>query len=103
MIAKSVEKRLNFKISVKTGKGASEIILLTLGYGEYAIRTSSVFNGICGPTKDEVCRMTQGVGSQNSKDRCKSREVTDLSALTYQIRIRINESEEWSLLGCYAV
>jgi hypothetical protein len=41
---KNLEKRINTRFCVKIGKGASEMLaLLTLAYGEYAMKKSSVF------------------------------------------------------------
>jgi hypothetical protein len=41
---KNLEQWINIKFCVKTGKSASETLaLLTLAYGEYAVKKSSVF------------------------------------------------------------
>jgi hypothetical protein len=41
---KNLEQRLNIKFCVKIGKSASETLaLLTLAYGEYAVKNFSVF------------------------------------------------------------
>jgi hypothetical protein len=40
---KNLEKRINIKFCVKIGKSASETLaLLTMSYGEYAIKKSSI-------------------------------------------------------------
>jgi hypothetical protein len=47
MSDKNLEQRINIKFCVKMGKGASETLaLLALAYGEYAMKQSSVLNGI---------------------------------------------------------
>jgi hypothetical protein len=44
MSYKNLEQRINIKFCVKIGKSASETLaLLTLAYGEYALKKSSVF------------------------------------------------------------
>jgi hypothetical protein len=44
MIDKSLEQRINIKFCVKIGKSASETLaLLTMAYGEYAMKKMSVF------------------------------------------------------------
>jgi hypothetical protein len=44
MSAKNLEQRINIKFCVKMGNGVSETLaLLTLAYGEYAMKISSVF------------------------------------------------------------
>ena len=44
MSDKNLEQQINFKFCVKIGKSASETVaLLTVAYGEYAIKKSSVF------------------------------------------------------------
>ena len=44
MSDKNLEKRINIKFCVKIGKSASETLaLLTVAYGEYAMKKSSVF------------------------------------------------------------
>jgi hypothetical protein len=41
---KNLEQRINIKFCVKIGKSASETLaLLTVAYGEYAVKNSSVF------------------------------------------------------------
>ena len=51
---------------MKIGKSASEMLaLLTVAYGEYTMRKSSVFNGTGRSRKGEkMCKTTQEVGSQ---------------------------------------
>jgi hypothetical protein len=49
MSDKNLEQRINIMFCVKIGKDASEMLsLLTLGYGEYAVKKLSVLNGIGG-------------------------------------------------------
>jgi hypothetical protein len=44
MSDKNLEQRINIKFCVKTGKSASEkLALLTVAYGEYAMKQSNVF------------------------------------------------------------
>ena len=44
MSDKNLEQRINIKFCVKIGKSASEMLaLLTVAYGEYAMKKSSVF------------------------------------------------------------
>jgi hypothetical protein len=44
MSDKNLEQRINIKFCVKTGKSASETLaLLTVAYGEYAMKKLSVF------------------------------------------------------------
>ena len=44
LIDKNLEQRINIKICVKIGKNASETLaLLTVAYGEYAMKKSSLF------------------------------------------------------------
>ena len=44
MSDKNLEQRINIKFCVKIGKSASEtLVLLTVAYGEYAMKKSSVF------------------------------------------------------------
>jgi hypothetical protein len=54
---------------VRTRKSASETLaLLTVAYGEYAMKKSSVFDWLGGSRKGEkVCKMTQEVGNQKRK------------------------------------
>jgi hypothetical protein len=54
---------------VKIGKSASETLAkLALAYSEYTMKKSSVLNGIGGFKKgDNMCVLTQEVGSQNHK------------------------------------
>jgi hypothetical protein len=60
---KNLQKWINIKFCMKTGKSASETLaLLTLAYGEYAINKSSVFEWC-----EKMCKMTQEVGNQKCK------------------------------------
>jgi len=44
MSVKNLEQRINFKFCVKIVKSANEMLaLLTVAYGEYALKKSSVF------------------------------------------------------------
>jgi hypothetical protein len=52
MSDKSLEQWINFKFCVEIGRSASETLaLLTLTCGEYAKKTSSIFNDIDGSRK----------------------------------------------------
>jgi hypothetical protein len=66
---KNLEKQINIKFCVKIGKSASEtLVLLTVAYGEYAVKKSSVFEWRRRSGKGEkVCKMTQEVSSQKPK------------------------------------
>jgi hypothetical protein len=48
MSDKNLEQRVNIKFCVKIGKSANETATLTVAYGEYATKKSSVFNGTDG-------------------------------------------------------
>ena len=69
MSDKNLEQRINIKFCVKIGKSASETLaLLTVDYGEYAMKKSSVLNGTGGSREGEkMCKTTQEVGSQKRK------------------------------------
>jgi hypothetical protein len=69
MSDKNLEQRVNIKFCVKISKSASETLaLLTVAYGEYAMKKLSVFNGIGGSRKGEkMFNMTQEVGNQERK------------------------------------
>jgi polyphosphate kinase len=58
---KNLERRINIKFCVKIGKRANETLaLLTLAYGEYAMKKSSVLYGIDGSRVGEkMCKMSQ--------------------------------------------
>jgi hypothetical protein len=44
MSGKNLEQRINVRFRVKLGESVSEtLVLLTLAYGEYAMKKSSVF------------------------------------------------------------
>jgi hypothetical protein len=61
MSDKNLEKQINVKFCVKIGKSGSETLaLLTLAYGEDAMKKSSVLYGIGGSRKGEkMCKMSQ--------------------------------------------
>jgi hypothetical protein len=62
MSDKNPEQQINGKSCVKIGNSASVTsAILTLAYCEYAIKKSSVFNGVCGSRRGD---RTQEVGSQ---------------------------------------
>ena len=69
MSDKNLEQRINIKFCVKIGKSASETLdLLTVAYGEYAMKKSSVLNGTSSSTNGEkMCKTTQEMGSQKRK------------------------------------
>jgi hypothetical protein len=56
---------------VNIGEGASgTLALLTVAYGEYAMKKSMFFNGIGGSRKGEkMCKMTKQWVAKNAKDR----------------------------------
>ena len=87
MSDKNLEQRINIKFCVKIGKSASETLaLLTMTYVENAMKKSSVLNGTGSSRKGELCKMTQEVGSQKRKDRCKCGQSMNLGALRSKIR-----------------
>jgi hypothetical protein len=60
MSDKNLEQQISIKFYVKIGKSASETSLLTLAYGEYALK-KLFLNGIGSSRKGEkMCKMTQG-------------------------------------------
>jgi len=70
MSDKNLEQRISIKFCVKIGKSVSETLaLLTVAYGEYAMKKSRVFlNGTGGSRKGEkMYKTTQKVGSQKRK------------------------------------
>jgi hypothetical protein len=69
MSDKNLELRINIKFGVMMAKGANETLtLLTFAYDEYAMKKSSVLNGIGGSRKEEImCKMSQEVDSQKSQ------------------------------------
>ena len=69
MSDKNLEQRINIKFCVKIGKSASETLtLLTVAYGEYTVKITSVLNGTGGSRKGEkICKTTQDMGSQKRK------------------------------------
>jgi hypothetical protein len=69
MSGKNLEQRINIKFCVKIGKSANETLaLLSVAYGEYAMKKSSVFNSIGGSRKGKkMCKMTQEVGRLKCK------------------------------------
>jgi hypothetical protein len=49
MSDKNLEQRINIEFRVKVGNSAGETVaILTVAYGEYAMKKSTVFNGIGG-------------------------------------------------------
>jgi hypothetical protein len=77
---------------LKISKSANETLaLLTVAYGEYAMKKSNVLNGIGGSRKGEkMCKVTQEVGATNAKDGCKCGQSTNLGALRSKIRCETN-------------
>jgi hypothetical protein len=54
MSDKNLAQRINIKFCVKIGNSASETLaLVTLTYGEYAMKKSNVLNGIGGSRNGE--------------------------------------------------
>jgi hypothetical protein len=66
---KILEQRINIKFCVKIMKSASETLaLITVAYGEYAMKKWSVFDGTGGLRKvEKMCRTTREVVSQKHK------------------------------------
>jgi hypothetical protein len=74
---------------------ASELLaLLTLAHSQYTMRKLSVFEWQRQSRKGEMCKMTQEVGSQNRKGRCKCEQSTNLGVLRLKIR-RETISRRW--------
>jgi hypothetical protein len=73
MSDKNLEQRLNVKFCVKMGKSASEMLApLTVAYGEYIMKKSSVFKFHRGSRKGEkLCNTNQEVGRQKRKGQMK--------------------------------
>jgi hypothetical protein len=68
MSNKNLKQRMNIKFCVKIGKSASETLaLLTVAYGEYATKKSSVFERHRRFKGEKMCKTTQEVGSQKCK------------------------------------
>ena len=69
MSDKNLEQRINIKFYVNIGKSTSETLaLLTVAYGEYAMKKSSVFEWHRQSRKGEkMCKTIQEVGSQKRK------------------------------------
>lgn len=59
MSAKNLKQRINITLCAKISKIVSETLaLLTLTYGEYAMKKSSILNGIGSSGKDEkMCKI----------------------------------------------
>ena len=90
MSYKNLEQWINIKFCVKIGKSASETLaLLTVAYGEYAMKNRVFLNGTGGSRKGEVCKMTQEVSSQ--KRKCG--QSTDLGALRSKSRCERNNRQ----------
>jgi hypothetical protein len=66
MSDRNVEQRINIKFCEQIGISASETLaILTVAYGEYAMKKSRVLNGTGGSRKGEkICKTTKEVGSQ---------------------------------------
>jgi hypothetical protein len=71
---KNLEQQINIKFCVKIGKSASEMLaLLTVTYGEYAVKKSCVFEWQRRFRKGEkMCTMTQEVDSQTCKGQMQT-------------------------------
>jgi len=70
MSDKNLEHRINVKLCVKIGKSASETLaLLTVAYGERAMKKSSVFewHKRFKEGREKICKTTQEVDSQKCK------------------------------------
>jgi hypothetical protein len=69
MSNKNLEQRIIITFCVKTGKSVSETLaILTVAYGEYGMKKSSVLNGKGGSRKGEkMCKTTEEVGKQKRK------------------------------------
>jgi hypothetical protein len=77
---KNLEQRINIKFCEKIGKSASEMLaLLTLAYGEYAVKKLRFLNGMGGSRKGKkMWKMTQEVGSQIHKGQTQMWTVRTL-------------------------
>jgi hypothetical protein len=66
MSAKNLEQRINIKVCVKMGKSET-LALLTVAYGEYAMKKPRVFEWHRRFKVEKMCKMTQEAGSQKRK------------------------------------
>jgi len=65
---KNLEQRINIKFCAKIGKSASETLdLLTVAYGVYDMKKSSVFEWHRQFKGEKMCKATQKEGSQKRK------------------------------------
>jgi hypothetical protein len=85
MSDENLEQWINMKFCVKIGKSASETLSLsTVAYGEYAVK-KSIFKH-SSQKGEKMYKITQEVGIQKHKDRCKCGQSTNLGALTLKTR-----------------
>ena len=93
MSDKNMEQRINIKFCVKIGKSASETLaLLTVAYGEYVMKKSSVFewHRRFKEGRKDVQRRPKKWAAKNAKDSCKCGHSTNLGALRSKIRCESN-------------
>jgi transposase len=92
MSDKNLEQRINMKFCVKIGKSASEILaLLTVAYGEYARKKSSVFewHRRFNEGREDVQDDPRS-GQPKTQRRHKCGQSMNLSALRSKIRCESN-------------
>ena len=93
MSDKNLEQRINIKFCVNIGKSASETLaILTVAYGEYAMKKSSVFEWhrrVQGRAR-RCARRPKKWAAKNAKDRCKCGQSTNLGVLRSKIRCESN-------------
>jgi len=93
MSDKNLEQRINIKFCVKIGKSASETLaLLTVAYGEYAMKKLSVFewHRRFEERREDVQDDPRSGQPKTQKDRCKCGQSTKLGALRSKIRCESN-------------
>jgi hypothetical protein len=77
MSEKNLEQCINIKFCVKIGKSGSErLALLTLAYGKYAMKKSSVSECLV-QGRTRCSRRPKKWATKNMKDRCKCEQSTN--------------------------
>jgi len=81
MSDKNLDQRMNIKFCVKIGKGTSETLaILTVAYGEYAMKKSSVFewHRQFKERREDVQDNPRSGQPKKAKDRCKCGQSRNL-------------------------
>jgi len=93
MSDKNLMQRINIKFCVKIGKSASETLaVLTVAYGEYDMKKSSVFewHRRFKGRERKCARRPKNRAAKNAKDRCKCGQITNLDTLRSEIGCESN-------------